>query len=641
MDTILLVEDDFEFASFVGGLLEAEGIYVIHETSAEQAVEVLRESNVDLVITDMVMSDSTGNATYLAGLTVISFITLNEAISPKIIAISGTDWATSPFAALRPDSVTSPLRVLEKPIDTNLLLEKVRELLAERKKEVAQEEKEAEVQRALLRTRRALETTPEAIMWISITGDILYANESACDRTQYTAAELENMAITDLDASGQTVEEHLQLHLPGIRDGKGYRYETIFRKQDGSTFLAEIAGHLLTFDDEQFISLFVRDITERKREEAILAAAKSAVEESERRFRSLANSALPLFWVTEIDSKCSWLNQRWLDYCGKTLDEQIGEQWLTTIHPDDRKSTSDSFLDATNRQTDFSCAYRLQRHDGVYRWFIANGSPRFDEANQFLGLVGISFDDHERRESQIALEESQANLRVTVDNLEAVNQELEHFAYVASHDLKQPLRGIFHCVSFLNEDLADILPDESKKHLEMIGVQTQRLNSLLDDLLHYARSGRTPCQPEELRLSEVIDSVREILSPPIGLDVQYVGEDLTVFLPRIELEQILRNLVGNAIKHHDTQKGLVQVDAQLMDGRVHFDVIDDGPGIPIKHHARVFEIYQKLKSRDEVEGSGMGLSIVRKLIESRGGTIAVESEEGQGATFRFSLPLPV
>lgn len=638
METILIVEDDFEFASHMRSLLEADGLHVIHEPTAETAIVVLQDTAVDLVITDMVMADRSGQLTFVSGLLLIAFVALNEQISPQVIAVTGLDWATSPFAALPQGLVNTPVNVLEKPINDSELRSRVHELLGKRRENALQAERQIKTQRELLRTRNTLETTQDAIFWISVDGNVLFANESACRLTGYSQDALDALPLADLDVGIPSLDAFRRTLLETLRTGEGKIYETSFRRTDGESFPVEVAAHLHQFDDERFIGLSVRDISERRWEEQKLLAAKQAVEESEKRFRSLANSSSALFWITEADTSCSWLNDRWLQYCGKSLEEQTGDQWLSTVHPDDREPSGKIYLDAVKTQTEFSLSYRLRRHDGMYRWHIANGSPRLAEDGQFLGYVGISYDDHDRMESQIELKESQSALEASMEDLAVVNRELEHFAYVASHDLKQPLRGIFGYASWINEDAESLLPAESKEHLKQIGVLADRMNSLLDDLLTYAKSGRRLCQPESLAISALIDSVREILSPPKKMVVEYVGPDVSVVLPRIELEQVFRNIIGNAIKHHDRSDGKVTIDLEITKSGTRFQISDDGPGIPTKYQEQVFGIYQKLKSRDEVEGSGMGLSIARKIVQSRGGTIEITSGDGRGTTFEIFWP---
>jgi signal transduction histidine kinase len=165
------------------------------------------------------------------------------------------------------------------------------------------------------------------------------------------------------------------------------------------------------------------------------------------------------------------------------------------------------------------------------------------------------------------------------------------------------------------------------------------METLLNDLLAYSRVGRQRHKRETIDIGELIANVSEIVAPPTGFSIQVDGELPVIEAERAPLETVFRNLIGNAIKHHDrVHEGNVRICARVVDGFLEFTVADDGPGIAPEFHQRIFEIFQTLLPRDQVEGSGIGLAIVKKSVESRGGTIAVSSAPGDGTTFRFTWP---
>lgn len=223
--------------------------------------------------------------------------------------------------------------------------------------------------------------------------------------------------------------------------------------------------------------------------------------------------------------------------------------------------------------------------------------------------------------------------------LERSNSELDQFAYVASHDLKSPLRGIDHLVRFVIEDSSDQLSEDSIKDLQLIQNRIQRMEHLLNDLLQYSRVGRKESQPELLNLNKVLDDVIKILAVPPDFQI-VVAENLpAVTGPRTCFELIFRNLIGNAIKHHDRPAGTIEINGTSTTDWLTIVVSDDGPGIPPQYHDRIFQMFQTLRPRDEVEGSGIGLSLVRKVLRSHGGDIDVDSHEGRGSMFRIRWPV--
>ena len=231
-----------------------------------------------------------------------------------------------------------------------------------------------------------------------------------------------------------------------------------------------------------------------------------------------------------------------------------------------------------------------------------------------------------------------AQLERHVQELQRSNRELDDFAYIASHDLKAPLRDIDNLAKWIVEDAHAVLPEPSQRHLSVLQDRIGRMERLLDDLLEYSRAGRTSVPSEEFFTSSVIDEVLRLIAPKEGFEVVVSGDRPAVCTPRVPFAVLLRNLISNAIKHHHRERGRVVVDVADGPERIRVSVIDDGPGIPPEFHDRVFRMFQTLRPRDQVEGSGVGLAIVKKLVEIHGGAVWIESKPGAGAILRFTWP---
>jgi signal transduction histidine kinase len=238
-----------------------------------------------------------------------------------------------------------------------------------------------------------------------------------------------------------------------------------------------------------------------------------------------------------------------------------------------------------------------------------------------------------------ARDAAERELRTNNRHLSRSNRDLEDFAYVASHDLRAPLGGIDSAAKWLEEDLHDSLSDESRKILGLMRSRITRMEKLLDDLLTYSRAGRTDTAVSEADVADIFESIVEVLTPPAHIQVR-AEEGLPVMVTAsAQLEQVLRNLINNAIKHHDKQNGEVVLSGKRIGDVVEFSVRDDGPGIAPQFHDKIFQLFQTLKRRDEVEGSGMGLAVVKKLVEQQNGHITVHSRgDGTGSEFRFGWP---
>jgi light-regulated signal transduction histidine kinase (bacteriophytochrome) len=222
--------------------------------------------------------------------------------------------------------------------------------------------------------------------------------------------------------------------------------------------------------------------------------------------------------------------------------------------------------------------------------------------------------------------------------LERSNQELDQFAYVTSHDLKAPLRGIANLAQWIEEDLPGEVPDEVQEHLRLLKGRVHRMEGLIDGILQYSRAGRVRGETETVDTGALVREVVELLDPPDNFTVQIASNLPTLHTERLLLQQVFMNLIGNAVKYTGRPDGTVRVESRESTGVHEFSVADDGPGIAPEYHERIFGIFQTLEARDKVEGTGIGLSLVKKIVENRGGRVWVESAEGAGATFRFTWP---
>jgi signal transduction histidine kinase len=224
--------------------------------------------------------------------------------------------------------------------------------------------------------------------------------------------------------------------------------------------------------------------------------------------------------------------------------------------------------------------------------------------------------------------------------IETVNGELQGFVYAASHDLKAPLRVIANAANWLEEDLREHLTDETRDNIDLLRGRIKRMDKLLDDLLEYSRIGRTTDARflETVAGDVLVDDILALISPPPGFEVTLSPGFGDLRVRRMPLQQILMNLIGNAIKHHDKKSGRIELTVQDRRSHFAFAVKDDGPGIPAQFHNQIFKMFQTLKPRDQVEGSGMGFAMVRKNIELFGGALKLKSSEGNGSCFCFTWP---
>ncbi|WP_372749832.1 ATP-binding protein, partial [Litorivivens sp.] len=234
-----------------------------------------------------------------------------------------------------------------------------------------------------------------------------------------------------------------------------------------------------------------------------------------------------------------------------------------------------------------------------------------------------------------------SELKEIENKLRAINEELENFAYLASHDLKAPLRVIHNASQWLKEDLAEHLRDEDRENLDLLQNRANRMERLLDDLLQYSRIGRVTDDRfrEKISGTEMMENIVNLLATPEDVVLNISENFANIANARMPLQQILYNLIGNSIKHREGRSLRIDVDVKTVGDSYIFTVADNGPGIPAKYHQRIFDIFRTLKPRDQVEGSGIGLSVVKKYVTLYGGRIEVHSAVGEGCCFTITWPI--
>ena len=219
-------------------------------------------------------------------------------------------------------------------------------------------------------------------------------------------------------------------------------------------------------------------------------------------------------------------------------------------------------------------------------------------------------------------------------------RELDQFAYVASHDLKAPLRGIANLAQWIQDDAGERLTGASIEHMRLLQGRVHRMEALIDGILAYSRAGRTLTAPERVDVGAVVGEVLELLAPPKGMTIRLPDSFPTIEAERVPLQQVFMNLVGNAMKYTAASRsdGEIRIGWTDLGDAFEFAVADNGPGIAPEYQERIWGIFQTLAARDKVEGTGIGLSLVKKIVESRGGKVSLQSAANEGATFRFAWP---
>jgi light-regulated signal transduction histidine kinase (bacteriophytochrome) len=307
---------------------------------------------------------------------------------------------------------------------------------------------------------------------------------------------------------------------------------------------------------------------------------------------------------------------------------------------------SEAFQDVCAGRLDrYQIEKRYYRKDGQLLWGRFTATSITNTAGQPHYVIGMLEDITERKRAEEELQRRATALQRLNAELEHSNRELDAFAYIASHDLKEPLRGLHHFSQFLLEDHADRLTEDGVEKLRTLMRLTQRMGSLLESLLHYSYLGRTELAVEKIDLHEVVEETVELLAARLHeskVDVRLPARLPSVQADRVYVGEIFNNLIVNAIKYNDKAEKWVEIGCEVsQEGSTQspvFYVRDNGIGIAPQHHEAIFRIFRRLHGREEYGGgTGAGLTIVRKIVERHGGRIWLVSQPGMGSTFYFTL----
>lgn len=405
-------------------------------------------------------------------------------------------------------------------------------------------------------------------------------------------------------------------------DGRSYEiHDFPFTDTDGSRLILEMGI----------------DVTERKQ-------AELARQESETRFSVLVNFAPQMVWMCHPDGMNFYFNQRWVDYTGLTLEESYGRGWNTPFHPDDRQAAWKAWNHAIATGETYQVESRLRATDGTYRWFLIRGMPLLDQQGKITRWFGTSTDIHDLKcaEDQLRRLNEELELRVlgrTAD-LVAVNKELESFNYAVAHDLRAPLRHIRGFSDLLVEESGAALDEKGRRYLSTIQAGVSRMGQLIDDLLNLSRLGRQEIHVQTCGVRSLVDQVIEDLAPLTeARSIEWhIGDLPFVQCDPPLLKQVLMNLLSNAVKFtRGREPAVIAIGQTLISNEPVIFVRDNGVGFEMKYYDKLFGLFQRLHRQEDFEGTGIGLTIVQRIMHRHGGCVWAESELNKGTTFYISF----
>lgn len=405
----------------------------------------------------------------------------------------------------------------------------------------------------------------------------------------------------------------------------GHKVSTYGVSADGREVPIELCVTLSQSFDDVFYTCIIHDLT-------AMRASESRTDEIDSLLTAAVYATQAGFAMLDLQHKVVKANSAMAAFLDYALSEIVGISIEKLFCPEDHKTVRDTFaLMVGGHQDKWMGEYQFQRKNGSLLWGVMTAAIVRNTYGETHYLVLQVIDIQPRKKLAQDLEAQNAALEEAV-------KELDQFAFVASHDLKGPLRGLFQLCQWIEEDLAESLEPETAQYLRLMRNRTQRLDTLLEDLLDYSRVGRSDGEFKEIQFSDYVQDIFSMMSSSDTFSIEIDDAIGTFWTLATPLEMIIRNLIGNALKHHDKAEGLISVKGLVLKDGYSISITDDGPGILPDYQSSVFDMFHTLKPRDQVEGSGIGLSIIKKILDRYRCQFSLDSDGKCGTCFTFTWP---
>jgi len=481
----------------------------------------------------------------------------------------------------------------------------------------------------------AIEAAPSGMVLVDQTGKIVLINTQTERLFGYSREELlgqpVEILLSESRSSTQPVLHGSSVHEPQTQP-TAVGHELYARRKDGTPFPVKLGINPVETEQGTWALNSIVDVTERKRAEA-------ALHESEERFGNMADTAPVMIWVSGPDKLCTFFNKVWLDFTGRTMEQELGNGWTASVHPDDLDRCLDTYSTAFDARRNFQMEYRVRRRDGEYRWMLDNGVPRFARDGAFAGYIGSCIDITENKRTQEA-----AFARQKLESLGVLTGGI-------AHDFGNILSGIIAHAELLQQDLEADSP--SAKEVQSIIDTSLRGSEIVHELMIY--TGNDKSNLELLDISVLVQEMIELLKISISkhatLETHFGKRLPAVLASATHIRQIVMNLIINAAEAIGEKPGRIEITTshltseqasafnslsnQHEGGYVRLEVSDTGNGMTPEVQARIFDPFFTTKP----EGRGLGLAVIQAIVNRYRGVITVTSAPGQGTRFEIMLPV--
>lgn len=505
-------------------------------------------------------------------------------------------------------------------------------------------------------TQHVIATIREAVIILDINLFVKSANKSFYRIFNERAESTEGKLIYEIGYGNWRIpqlRELLESILPRLGHVISFELTHKFTSIGEKVLLLNVKKIAQANSNYPFILLAIEDITEQRQAERLL-------EEREAWLRNMADNVPVMIWVAGPDKYFNYVNKTWLAFTGRSLGKETGFGWTEGLHKDDLEKVISAYHTSFEQKTPFNIEYRMRRYDGEFRWVLNVAVPTFDSKNEFSGYTGSCTEIHDKRllsdELEHMVQERTRELQEVNEILEKSNSELAQFAYVASHDLQEPLRKITTFSKRLKERHEGVLPETGFELIKKISASAEKMRNLIDDLLDFSRISRLEKKFVTTDLNKVLKDVMSDLDLLIEEKKAVILADKLGVIQAVPLQmnQLLHNLLGNALKFtkegtppvititgHKLPPEIVKNYSTLSPGTEYYEitVADNGIGFPEEFTEQIFGLFQRLNDRHNYPGTGIGLALCKKIVVNHGGEIYAKGEENNGAKFTVVLPI--
>lgn len=405
---------------------------------------------------------------------------------------------------------------------------------------------------------------------------------------------------------------------------------------DGREFPVYLTIVFIASSDAEFFCAFIDDLTEKKQ-------AQSELQKAHTQLVSAQQIAKLGYWEFDLVGNSNYWSDQVFEICGlnKEISSPTLDQFIPLLHPEDKDEFIKNHLEALRGTPLLRADYRLVTKDGGIRYILIEASRECNEDGRPVKLLGTLQDITKLKKNELALTDLNAEINKRAEELARSNGDLEQFAYIASHDLQEPLRMVTSFLSLIEKKYNNILDDNGRQYIHFAVDGATRMRRIIQDLLEYSRVGKFHSEQQRIDVNELLQEIVQLNQAIIeekNAEINWAKLPVVHFSKTL-LQQVIHNLLTNALKYQKpNQRPKVEVKSEETSVHWQLSISDNGIGIDPKQHEKIFMLFKRLHSREEYPGTGLGLAICKKIVESYHGHIWVESVLGKGSTFYFTIP---